>query len=49
MDSKNAHWCAQNSENDFDFDFLKQYHKDDGEFLNHIIQVMKPETKEQSK
>jgi hypothetical protein len=30
---------AQNSENDFGFDFFEQYHKDSDEFLNHIIRV----------
>jgi hypothetical protein len=51
MDSKTAHWCAQNSENDFHFHFhfhfLKQYHKDGDEFLNHIVQVTGDETSNQ--
>jgi hypothetical protein len=28
----------------FSFDFLEQYHKDDDEFLNHIIQAKGGET-----
>jgi hypothetical protein len=57
---QNAHVCARNAENgfDFDFDFLEQYHKDGDEFLSHILQVtgdgtrislVNVETKEQSK
>jgi tRNA(Ile2) C34 agmatinyltransferase TiaS len=58
MGSKNAHRCAQNAENCFDFDFLEQYHKYGNEFLNNIIQVtgdeiwlsfLNAETKEQFK
>jgi hypothetical protein len=44
MSSENAHRCAQNTENDFSFDFLEWYHKDGNEFLNHIVQVTGDET-----
>jgi hypothetical protein len=56
--SENAHGCAQNAENGFDFDFLERYHEDGDEFLNHIVRVtgdktwvsfVNGETKEQSK
>jgi hypothetical protein len=39
-----AHWCAQNAENCFGFDFLDRYYKDGYEFLNHIVQVTGDET-----
>jgi hypothetical protein len=57
MGSENAHGCAQNAENSFGFVdfFLERYHKDDEEFLNHIVRVrvmkwdsfLNTETKEQ--
>jgi hypothetical protein len=38
MGSENGHWCAQNVENGFGFDFfLERCLKDGGEFLNHIV------------
>jgi hypothetical protein len=44
MGSENAHRCAQNAENGFDFDFLERYHKDGDEFLSCILQVTGEET-----
>jgi hypothetical protein len=46
MGSENAHECTQKTENDFgfDFDYLERYHKDDDEFLNHIVLVPGDET-----
>jgi hypothetical protein len=44
MGSKNAHGCTQNAQNGFGFDFLDRYHEDDGEFLNHTVQVIGDET-----
>jgi hypothetical protein len=35
--SKNAHGCAQNTKNGFDFDFSEPIHKDGDELLNHIV------------
>jgi hypothetical protein len=42
--SENAHRCAQNAENGFDFDFLEQYHKDGVNFsiTSYEKQAMKP-------
>jgi hypothetical protein len=37
MGSENAHGCAQNAENGFDFDFLQPYHKDGNKFLSHTV------------
>jgi hypothetical protein len=37
MGSENAHGCTHSTDNDFGFDFLERYHKDDDEFLNHIV------------
>jgi hypothetical protein len=45
MGSENAHGCAQNAENGFNFDFfLERCHKDGDEFLNHIVRVTGDET-----
>jgi hypothetical protein len=44
MGSENLHGCAQNAENGFGFGFLERYHKDGGEFLNHIVRVTGDET-----
>jgi hypothetical protein len=33
-----------NTENGFSSDFLERYHKDDDEFLNHIVRVTGDET-----
>jgi hypothetical protein len=40
MGSENAHGCAQNAENGFNFYFLQRYHKDGHEFLNNIVLVI---------
>jgi hypothetical protein len=42
MGSENAHECAQNADNGFDFS--EWYHKDGNEFLNYIVQVTGDET-----
>jgi hypothetical protein len=39
MGAENVHGCAQNAENGVCFQFLERYHKDDDEFLNHIIRT----------
>jgi hypothetical protein len=57
MGSKNAHRCAQNTENGFGFDFfLERYDRDGDEFLNQIttglvtwVSSVNVETDEQSK
>jgi hypothetical protein len=36
---------AHERENNFGFDFLKWYHKDGDEFLNHIVWVTDDETR----
>jgi hypothetical protein len=43
MGSENAHRCAQNRMVSA-LTFLERYHKDGGEFLNHIVQVRGDET-----
>jgi hypothetical protein len=42
--SENAHGCAQNVENGFDYDFLERYHKDGDEILIHIVRITDDET-----
>jgi hypothetical protein len=58
MGFKNAHGCAQNTQNGLSFDFLERCNKDGHEFLSHIVLVIgdetwvsfvNVETKEQSK
>jgi hypothetical protein len=39
MSSENFHGCAHNAENGFGFIVLDCYHKDDDEFLSHIVRV----------
>jgi hypothetical protein len=42
--SENTYGCTQNAKNCFGFEFLGRYHKDGGEFLNHIALVGRDET-----
>jgi hypothetical protein len=41
---ENADRCTQNAENCFSFDFLEQHHKDEEEYLSHIVGVTGDET-----
>jgi hypothetical protein len=42
--SRNAHGCAQNTENGLGFQFLERQHEDGDEFISQIVRVTIDET-----